>query len=555
VTARLKFPTLITSYLSIAAIGISLIGVVAYGFHQGNRITATYAPLIDAAMDIKLEATEAHLWFEDILHGDRQKSMQTVWNHLSEADWYAKAMLEGGVNDEGTFVPLEDVGLRLKIEDLQKKLRQFTITTQQRYKNKESSTAGTDIDQRYDTIYREFINIADDVEVGLYQAMTRDVSHFKTIQGVVFLICILLILFMVLLFRRIEVFQREELSSRFGRILEDSFNEIYIFSAKTLRFVQVNAGARKNLGYTLNELAQLSPVDLKPEYSLASFEALLEPLRSGEKSMMNFETVHQRKNGSLYNVDIRLQLSYAEAEPLFVAIIKDITEQKKAEQELIDSHKQLRELCSHLENIREEERTRIAREVHDELGQKLTALNYDLSGLKKGVHSDKESFLEKVHSMSKLVSSTLASVQKICTELRPEVLDVLGLSEAIEWQAQEFLKKTGVGYEIDLNPEEITLDADRSTAVFRIFQETLTNVARHADANKVQIRMEKNATAFFLEVQDDGKGFNADEADKIKSLGLIGMQERALLWGGEVGFSGAQGKGTTVKLTIPLGEQ
>ncbi|KMP11123.1 hypothetical protein UR09_04220, partial [Candidatus Nitromaritima sp. SCGC AAA799-A02] len=222
---------------------------------------------------------------------------------------------------------------------------------------------------------------------------------------------------------------------------------------------------------------------------------------------------------------------------------------------LRNSHKQLRDLCSHLENIREEERTRIAREVHDELGQKLTALNYDLSGLKNSIHADKASFLEKVHSMSNLVANTLASVQKICTELRPEVLDVLGLSEAIEWQAQEFLKKTGIEYEIDLNPESITLDADRSTTVFRIFQETLTNVARHADASKVRIKMKKNATNMFLEVQDDGKGFNADEAENSSSLGLVGMRERALIWGGEIRISGAQGEGTTVNLTIPIVEQ
>ncbi len=308
---------------------------------------------------------------------------------------------------------------------------------------------------------------------------------------------------------------------------------------------------------------------VSPQSFEATYEAFLKRVHPEDLELVKRSVDGALKDRKPYNIEHRVvlpdgservvqelaQVDYNDSgEPIKMnGTVQDITEQKKAEEELIKSREQLRELCSHLENIREEERTRIAREVHDELGQKLTALNYDLSGLKKGIHADKASFLEKIQSMSSLVANTLASVQKICTELRPEVLDVLGLSEAIEWQAQEFLKKTGIEYEVELHPEHIFLDEDRSTTVFRIFQETLTNVARHANASKVCIRMKKNESHFFLEVQDNGRGFNADESGRTQSLGLIGMRERALIWGGEIHIKGVQGEGTTVNLTIPNG--
>ncbi|MBT6595716.1 MAG: hypothetical protein HOB34_06425, partial [Nitrospina sp.] len=169
-----------TNYVLIGLIGLSLIGMVSYSFYKGVRMTTMYAPLIDASMVIKLETTTAHLWFEEILHGDRHETMETVWGHLDRADWYVKAMLEGGTNHEGTFVPLDDMEMRQKILEAQEKLREFREITEERIEKIETSGPGTDVDQYYDTVFSEFIRKADEVEIRLHQVMASDLNRFKT---------------------------------------------------------------------------------------------------------------------------------------------------------------------------------------------------------------------------------------------------------------------------------------------------------------------------------------------------------------------------------------
>ena len=170
---------------------------------------------------------------------------------------------------------------------------------------------------------------------------------------------------------------------------------------------------------------------------------------------------------------------------------RDITERKKAEEQLKGSTEQLRALSAHLQSVREEERTLISREIHDELGQELTGLKMDLSWLVKRLSKNQKSLISKTESMLKLVDSTIQTVRRISSELRPGVLDDLGLIAAIEWQAQDFENRTGITCDFSSSVEEIGLDRDRSTAVFRIFQETLTNVSRHAKATRVKISLEE----------------------------------------------------------------
>jgi len=238
-----------------------------------------------------------------------------------------------------------------------------------------------------------------------------------------------------------------------------------------------------------------------------------------------------------------------------VGICIDITERKRAEEELESSRQQLRNLGRYLESAREGERSRIARELHDDMGQALTALKMDLSWLNKTLSKDQISLREKTTSMSKLIDTAIQTVKRISTELRPGILDDLGLTAAIEWQAEEFQNRTGIKCETSLYPEDISLDQVLSTAVFRILQETLTNVARHAQAMKVKISLNEKAGKLVLEVVDDGKGITQEQISDPKSLGLVGMRERILPWHGEVRISGIPGEGTTVTATIPLGEK
>jgi signal transduction histidine kinase/DNA-binding response OmpR family regulator len=215
------------------------------------------------------------------------------------------------------------------------------------------------------------------------------------------------------------------------------------------------------------------------------------------------------------------------------------------------AREQLRDLTAYLQTAREEERTQIAREIHDELGQTLTALKFDLSWLTKRLPEDRPDLEKKAQVMSGLIDETIHTVRRVATELRPGLLDDLGLAAAIEWQAQEFAARTEIDCALQLDGESASLDRDLTTAVFRIFQETLTNIARHAEAAQVRVTLAGGPDALVLTVQDDGKGITEDQASDSKSLGLIGMRERARAWGGDITFEGVPDRGTTVTVRMP----
>lgn len=233
-------------------------------------------------------------------------------------------------------------------------------------------------------------------------------------------------------------------------------------------------------------------------------------------------------------------------------LILDITEAKRAEEALQDSRQQLRDLSTRLQKVLEEERTRISREIHDQLGQQLTILKMELSWLYKKLSKDQQLLRDRTKSMAKLVDTTLETIRKISTEMRPWILDDLGLIAAMEWQIEDIEKKTGMRCQFIARPDDMTLDPGLSTTVFRILQETLTNIVRHAKADEIKIRLEKSEDRLALEVSDNGKGITPGQIANSKSLGLLGIRERALLWGGTVEINGTPNKGTTVLIEIPL---
>jgi PAS domain S-box-containing protein len=234
------------------------------------------------------------------------------------------------------------------------------------------------------------------------------------------------------------------------------------------------------------------------------------------------------------------------------ALRLEVQERTRAEAEARRSQEQLRALTAHLERVREDERTRISREIHDELGQLLTSLKIDFSWVARELSGEQEALRAKVRTMGTLINTTIQSVRRIAGELRPGLLDDLGLMAAIEWQVQEFQSRMGIRMRLTAEPSELDLDRERSTAVFRILQEALTNVARHAEATHIHINLKADAERLILEVIDDGKGITPQALADRRSLGLLGMRERALLLGGEVVVSGRPGRGTTVTLVMPL---
>lgn len=242
-----------------------------------------------------------------------------------------------------------------------------------------------------------------------------------------------------------------------------------------------------------------------------------------------------------------MELSRANA-----ALRQEIVVRKNTEEALTRSREELRNLTSHLQSAREEERRCIAREIHDELGQTLTALKMDLSWLKGRLPEGPGDLSEKTYSMMKLVDGAIHTIRKISTELRPGLLDDLGLTAAIEWQLGEFHKRTGILCSTDLISDDIPVVPDSALAVYRIFQEALTNIARYAEATMVDVNLKVSDRTLILHVQDDGKGITEDQIADPRAIGLIGMRERARAMGGEIHIHGTQARGTTIIVKIPI---
>jgi signal transduction histidine kinase len=232
-------------------------------------------------------------------------------------------------------------------------------------------------------------------------------------------------------------------------------------------------------------------------------------------------------------------------------IQRDITHRRQEENELLRSRQELRDLTARLQAVREEERTYIAREVHDELGQALTGLKIDLAWLKSRV-ADRPGLAERVQSVIVRIDGAMDTVRRIATDLRPSVLDDLGLVAAVEWQTQEFERSTGITARLEVQAVHSELNDKCATTVFRILQETLTNVARHARATGVHISLRVSTEVLALEVRDNGRGITESERASSRSLGLVGIRERAIACGGQLVIRGVRGHGTAVSVSIPL---
>ncbi|HMH22837.1 MAG TPA: PAS domain S-box protein [Puia sp.] len=264
---------------------------------------------------------------------------------------------------------------------------------------------------------------------------------------------------------------------------------------------------------------------------------------------------NKAKDGSIYWVDMTIIpfLNENKQPYEYLALDTDITERKKAGELLQESYQEIRQLASHLQEIREEERSDIAREIHDELGQQLTGLKMDLSWIgKREILEQDPEISQKVVGIMDLLDTTIKTVRRIATDLRPSILDDLGLIAAIEWQSQEFQKRSGIGTEFISAMDEFKYSSIMAIGLFRICQESLTNVARHSGATNVCITLFEDNGYILLKIEDNGKGFEVQRGKDKKTLGLLGMRERALMMGGDFTIDSQPGKGTILTVIIPL---
>jgi len=336
-------------------------------------------------------------------------------------------------------------------------------------------------------------------------------------------------------------------ADRTYRVFVERMNEGAAVLSSDHTVLHCNGRFARLLGAGLQSVIGSSMLDLVWPDDHPKLDALLR--RAAQRNCRGEIRLKSRKGAPL-SVHLSLNPLRLDSTRAVCLIASDLSEMKRAEQELRASSEQLRNLAAHLLSVREEERGRISREVHDELGQSLTAVKMDLAWLARRLPRRNSQVLKKIRSTRQLADSIIQSIRRISTELRPAVLD-LGLAAAVEWQVQEFQARSGIQCKVRLLTQEVVA-LNASTAMFRIFQETLTNVTRHAKATRVEVVLQKQRDRLVLLIRDNGRGFDQADPSLSKSPGLLGMRERAAILDGRVNISSAPGKGTTVTAWIPL---
>jgi len=332
------------------------------------------------------------------------------------------------------------------------------------------------------------------------------------------------------------------------RLLADQIPAVLWTTDRDLRFTSSMGSGLRQLGLVPGQLIGVSLFDYFQTNDPA-FAPIAAQRRALEGESVRFETPWRERIYRSYVEPLRDETGAITGT---IGIALDVTEHKRAENELRVSHARLRNLAARLQEVREEERTSIAREIHDELGQALTAIKLDLAWLRDHVPATPPDLRERAQGTVAYVETTLATARRLSGQLRPAILDQLGLEAALESLGREWAQRSGCECSLDVEADDLGLDAKRDTAVYRIVQEALTNVARHAAATRVEIRLRARPHELTVEVEDDGRGIRPEAVGAGDSFGLIGMRERAHALGGEVTIGSGDGGGTLVVLRLPL---
>ena len=333
---------------------------------------------------------------------------------------------------------------------------------------------------------------------------------------------------------------------KYRSLVEQAADSIFIFNNKGV-IVDANPVSAKLLSYTVDELVNMSLSDI-----LFKDEVEIDPIKFNE--LERGDSVIQRRNfrrkdGSSVPVEMH---SRKMPDGKFLGIVRDLTERIEAGRQLEESYRQVRELTDHLQHIREEERAHIAREIHDELGQQLTVLKMDVSWLNKRIGAGDDEVKSKLTTLAHMLDGTVKTVRRISSELRPSLLDDLGLVAAMDWHLKEFGSRSGIKTEFSEPSRDMEMNETIKTGIFRIFQESLTNVARHAEAGKVSVDLQQDKGYIVLRIEDDGVGFNKLQVNNKRTLGILGMKERTNMMGGSYDITSLPGKGTVVVVSVPI---
>ena len=357
----------------------------------------------------------------------------------------------------------------------------------------------------------------------------------------------------VLIFRDVSERRQEQIeTAEQAALLELTQDSVFVIDMEG-RVQFWSRGAEAMLGYSKAEAAGRIAHDLlHTEFPQPFAEIKAQLMRVGH---WEGDLTKTAKDGRQVVVAGRWALQWGKRDqpPRMLVINSDITQRKRGEEQLILQREQLRALAERLQWVREEDRKKVARDLHDQIGQILTAIKMDLTWMIRHLPASEGDVLARLRESIQSIDDGVKSVRTICSGLRPGVLDDLGLAAAIEWQASEFASRNNVPCQVSVPPVDLHLDGDRATATFRIFQECLTNVIRHAQAKSVRIVLTQEEESILLVVEDDGVGFSeTGNSNPFGSLGLLGMKERAQFCGGDVQISSSPGNGTKVTVRVPV---
>jgi len=357
----------------------------------------------------------------------------------------------------------------------------------------------------------------------------------------------------VLIFRDVSERRQEQIeTAEQAALLELTQDSVFVIDMEG-RVQFWSRGAEAMLGYSKAEAAGKIAHDLlHTEFPQPFAEIKAQLMRVGH---WEGDLTKTAKDGRQVVVAGRWALQWGKRDqpPRMLVINSDITQRKRGEEQLILQREQLRALAERLQWVREEDRKKVARDLHDQIGQILTAIKMDLTWMIRHLPASEGDVLARLRESIQSIDDGVKSVRTICSGLRPGVLDDLGLAAAIEWQASEFASRNNVPCQVSVPPVDLHLDGDRATATFRIFQECLTNVIRHAQAKSVRIVLTQEEESILLVVEDDGVGFSeTGNSNPFGSLGLLGMKERAQFCGGDVQISSSPGNGTKVTVRVPV---
>ena len=340
---------------------------------------------------------------------------------------------------------------------------------------------------------------------------------------------------------------------KYKLLFESNPLPMWMLTLPDYRFIDVNSVALLQYGYTKEEFLKLSPMDFRPPKDLKKLKALTSTEFRGVQHAGIWR--HKKKDGTIIYVDIVTHDINHKGQMRRLVLANNITERHAAEEKLKESYEAIRTLTGYLQNVREQERLNISREIHDELGQLLTVLKMDVSWLNKKIGGENSMVKEKLSEILNLVDTTVRSIRRIASELRPTLLDDLGLYAAMEWHLEEFERRSGIRRELVIPENELALSDSLKIGIFRIFQESLTNVARHSEAKNVNVSLLQKDNQLILTIRDNGIGFEEGPMATKKTLGLLGMKERSMMMGGVYNITSARGAGTTVTVIIPLSKK